>query len=186
MLENEEKYVDLKVKYTNIYLGIIFDGLSGTTVDLFLDFLEFAGNVSGVTVQDGTVSVRDLSRMVQHDDLGREVGGPFGWVALGVSSNVSSSDFLDGNVLNVETNIVSGSGFGQSFVVHLHRLDFSGQTNGGESDHHSGLDDSSLNSADGHSSDTTNFVDILERKTKGLIGRSRNTRDKPLMHNKPR
>jgi hypothetical protein len=56
--------------------------------------------------------------------------------------------------------------------VHLDRLDFSGDTSGGEGDDHTGLDNTSLNTADGHRANTTNLVDILKRKTEGLVGRT--------------
>jgi hypothetical protein len=36
------------------------------------------------------------------------------------------------------------------FVVHLNRLNFGGDTSGGEGDDHTSLDDTSFNSADGH------------------------------------
>ena len=55
-------------------------------------------------------------------------------------------------------------------MVHLDGLDFSGDVGGGEGDDHSGLDDTSLNTTDGHCSDTTDLVDILEGETEGLVG----------------
>ena len=54
-------------------------------------------------------------------------------------------------------------------MVHLDRLDFGGDTSGGEGDNHTGLDDTSLNTTDGHSSNTTDLVDILEGKTERLV-----------------
>ena len=38
--------------------------------------------------------------------------------------------------------------------------------------YHAGLDDTSFNTSDGNRADTTNLVDILEGKTKGLVGRT--------------
>jgi hypothetical protein len=55
-------------------------------------------------------------------------------------------------------------------VVHFDGLDFSGDVRGGECDNHSGFDDTSLNTADRDSTDTTNLVDILERKTEWFVG----------------
>ena len=57
-------------------------------------------------------------------------------------------------------------------MVHFDGLNFSGQLAGGESDDHTGLDDTSFNSADGHCSDTTDLVDILKGQTEGLVGRA--------------
>ena len=46
-----------------------------------------------------------------------------GGIVLAVSSNVSTSNILNGDVLDVETNIVSGKGLWHRLVVHLHRFD---------------------------------------------------------------
>jgi hypothetical protein len=40
----------------------------------------------------------------------------------------------------------------------------------GEGDDHTGLDDTSLNTTDGHRSNTTDLVDILKGETEGLVG----------------
>merc|ERR1711990_521628 len=48
--------------------------------------------------------------------------------------------------------------------------DFSGQLRWGESHKHTWLDDTGLNTADWDCSDTANFVDILEGKSKWLVG----------------
>ena len=49
-------------------------------------------------------------------------------------------------------------------------LDFSGDVGGSEGDNHTSLDGTSLNTADWDCSDTTDFVDILEGETEGLVG----------------
>lgn len=93
-------------------------------------------------------------------------------VVLGVGTDVSSSDILDGDVLDVETDVVSWETLGDLLVVHLDRLDFGGDVGGSKGDDHTGLDDTGLDSADGHCADTTDLVDILERKSEGLVGGS--------------
>ena len=65
--------------------------------------------------------------------------------------------------LDVEADVVSRHSLGQALVVHLHRLDFGGQVDGGKGHEHAGLDDTGLHSAHGHSSDTANLVDILKK-----------------------
>ena len=57
-------------------------------------------------------------------------------------------------------------------MVHLDRLDFGGDVGRSEGDDHTGLDDTGLDSADGHCADTTDLVDILEGKSEGLVGGS--------------
>ena len=103
--------------------------------------------------------------VVEHDDQGGEVGDAVGGLVLGVGGDVAPLDVLDGNVLDVEANIVSGNGLGQRLVVHLHRLDLSGQHVGGEGDDHAGLDDASLHTTNGHCSNTSDFVDILHNES---------------------
>jgi len=157
--------------------GVLFGGLAGTTIAFLLDFSELAGNVGGVAIENGRVSVSDLARVVQNDDLGEEVSGSTGWVRLGVSSDESTTEFLDGDVLDVETDVVTGHSFSEGFVMHLDGLDFSGQTSRGESDDHTGLDDTGFDTANGDCSDTSDFVDILKGQTKGLVGRTARGQD---------
>merc|ERR1719402_1474840 len=128
--------------------------------------------MGGVAIQHWRVSVADLSRVVQDDDLGGEVGHAGGGLVLGVGSNVSSLDILDRDVLNVEPDVVSGKSFSERLVVHLHGLDLSGELDRGEGYEDSRLEDSSLHSAHGHCANASNFVNILEGQTQGLVGRS--------------
>merc|ERR1719232_2217816 len=98
--------------------------------------------------------------MIENNNLGGEVRDSGCRLVLGVGGDVSSLDVLD-----VEANVVSGNSLGERLVVHLHGLDLSSQHVGGEGDDHAGLDDASLNSANGHCSNTSNFVHILEGKS---------------------
>ena len=50
--------------------GVVFQFFARTTVTFLFDFLELAGNVSGVAIQHRRISVLDLSRVVQNNDLG--------------------------------------------------------------------------------------------------------------------
>ena len=86
--------------------------------------------------------------------LGSEVVGLHGGVVLAVSRHVATADLLDGHVLDVEADVVSGRGLGQRLVVHLHRLHLSGHVGGGEGNDHAGLQDAGLHAAHGHCSDT--------------------------------
>lgn len=55
-------------------------------------------------------------------------------------------------------------------MVHFDGLDFSGDVGRSKVDDHASLDDTSLDTTDGHSSDTTDLVDILEGETEGFVG----------------
>lgn len=91
---------------------------------------------------------------IHNTNLGVEVVSSLGWVVLAVASHVSTTDFLDGHVLDVEANVVTRDSLRQRLVVHLHRLHLSGQAGGSEGDDHTGLQDTSLHTADGDSSNT--------------------------------
>ena len=99
--------------------------------------------------------------MVEDDDLGREISHAAGWLVLLFGGDVATLDVLDRYVLDVEAHVVPGGGLGQRLVVHLHRLDLSGQLVRGESDDHAGLDDACLDTAHWDCSNTSNFVNIL-------------------------
>ena len=150
-------------------LGGRLGSLTGTAVDLLEELGELAGNVGSVAVEDGGVAGTDLAGVVHDDDLGGERSGAHGGVVLGVTGNVATADFLDGNVLHVETNVVTRLALSELLVVHLDGLDFSGDVGGSEGNDHTGLEDTSLDTADGNCSDTTDLVDVLEGKTQGLV-----------------
>ena len=86
--------------------------------------------------------------------LGVEGVGLHGGVVLAVSSDVATTDVLDGDVLDVEANVVTGESLGQRLVVHLNGLHLSGDVGGGEGDDHVGLEDTGLNTAHGYCSNT--------------------------------
>ena len=157
--------------------GLFLSGLTGTLVDLGADLGELAGNVSGMAIKDGSVAVLDLSGMVKDDNLGNEHLVILGGVVLGVGSDVSALDILDGQVLDVETNIVSGLSLVDHLVMHLDGLDLGGHVHGAESDNHAGLKETGLDATDGDSANTTNLVDILEGKAEGLVGGTLGGRD---------
>jgi len=150
-------------------LGFLFEDLSGTSVDLGVDFGELAGDVGSVAIQHGGVSGLDLTGVVQDDDLSEEAGGFLGGVVLGVTTDVSSSDVLHGETLDVETNVVSWDGLLEGLVMHFDGLDVGRDTGGGEGDLHTGLEDTGLDSTNGHGTDTTDLVDVLEGESEGLV-----------------
>ena len=151
-------------------LGQVLKLLARTTIDLLLDLVELAGNVGSVAIQHGCVAVRDLTRVVQDDDLSQERLGALGGVVLGVTSDVATTDILDGHVLDVEADVVSGNSLLQLLVVHLNGLDLSSHVDGGKGDDHARLQDTSLNTTDGDCADTANLVHVLKGQTERLGG----------------
>lgn len=125
--------------------------------------------MSSVAVEDGRVTVADLTGVVEDDDLSGEGLDTRGGVVLGVTSDVTTADILDGNVLDVEANVVTRDTLLELLVVHLNGLHFSGDVGGSEGDDHTRSDGTSLDTADRDGTDTGDLVDILERKTEGLV-----------------
>lgn len=153
-------------------LGAVLNRLSGTAVDLLEELGELASNVGSVAIKDWGVTSTNLTGVVQDDDLGVEGLSTLGGVLLGVTGNVATTDLLDGDVLDVETDVVTGNTLDKLLVVHLDGLDLSGDTSGGEGDDHTGLDDTSLDTTDGNRANAANLVNILEGKAEGLVGRT--------------
>jgi hypothetical protein len=76
-------------------LGVFFLRFTSSSVDLVVDGFELASNMSSVTIQDWGVTVLDLTGVVHDDNLRVEVSDFFGWVVLGIRSNITSSNILD-------------------------------------------------------------------------------------------
>jgi hypothetical protein len=150
-------------------LGAGFKGLTSSSINLFNELGKLASNVSSVAIEDGGVSGTDLTGVVEDNDLGVEGSGTDGGVILGVGADHATTNVLDGHVLDVESDIVTGETLSESFVMHFHRLDFSRDIGGGKGNNHAGLDDTSLDTTNGHRSDTANLVDVLERETERLV-----------------
>jgi len=107
--------------------------------------------------------------VVEDDNLGVEGLGTVGGVVLAVTSNVTTADILDRDVLHVETNVVTRVTLLELLVVHLNGLDFGGDHGGGEGDDHTGLELTGFDTADGNRANTTDLVHILEGQTEGLV-----------------
>jgi len=100
-------------------LRAVLNRLAGTAVDLLEELRELAGNVGGVAVEDWSVTGTDLTWVVEDDNLGVEGVTALWWVVLGVTSNVSTTDLLDGDVLDVETDVITRVSRLKLLVVHL-------------------------------------------------------------------
>jgi len=62
--------------------------------------------------------------VVNDDNLSSEGVAFSGRVILLVRTDIPSLEFLDGKRFNIESDIVSGLGFGDSFVVHFNGFNF--------------------------------------------------------------
>ena len=151
-------------------LGGVLDGLSSAAINLLQELGELASDVGSVAIQDGSVASTDLTRVVEDNDLGVEGISALGRVVLGVTSNVATTNLLDGNVLDIKPDIVTRKTLDKLFMVHFDGLYFSGNVGGSKGHDHTGLDNTSLNTSDGHRANTANLVHILKGKTESLVG----------------
>merc|ERR1719180_520339 len=125
-----------------------------------------------MAIKHRRVAIGHLSWMVEHNDLGSEVSNTRGGLVLGIRGDVTSLDVLHGDILDVETHIVPGAGLGQGLVVHLDRLNLSGEGHRSEGDHHARLDHTSLNSANWDCPNSSNLVHILKGQPEGFVSGS--------------
>jgi len=153
-------------------LGVRLDRLACSAVDLLDELAELARNVCSVAIKHWCVAGPDLTRMVEHDDLSVERRGFLGRVILRVGAHIPAPDIFDGNVLDVEANVVTRVAGLELLVMHFDGLDFSGDVGRGEGNDHAGLDDTSFNSADGDCANTADLVNILKWEAEGFVGRS--------------
>lgn len=92
-----------------------------------------------MAIQDGGITVLDLSGVVHNDNLSFKVLNFGSGVVFGVRAYITSFNIFNGDVFNVESDIVTGGSLGQRFVMHFDGFDFSGNINWGESDSHTGF-----------------------------------------------
>jgi len=96
----------------------------------------------------------ELFRWRKTADLRFELLSLFGRIILRVPGDVTATDVLDGDVLDVESNVVSGARQLQGRVVHLDRLHLSGHVHRGKCHDHAGLQGARFHSTDRHGSNT--------------------------------
>jgi hypothetical protein len=92
----------------------------------FSDRSELASNVGGVAIEEGYVAGADLTRVAEDDNLSVEGSGFLGGVVLGVRRDVPSADILDGHVLDVEADVVTGVTSLELLMMHFDELEFRG------------------------------------------------------------
>ncbi|KAB0375538.1 hypothetical protein FD755_012181 [Muntiacus reevesi] len=147
----------------------IFQLFPRTTINLLLQLSKLASDVSCVTIQHRCISSTDLAWMVQNNHLSCEASSFHGWIIFAVTSHIATTDIFDRHVLDIEAHIVPRKGFTQCFMVHFYRLHFSCYIDWSKGDHHARFENTSLHTTHRDSTNTTNFVDILERQTQGFV-----------------
>lgn len=150
-------------------MWVFFKNLSRSLIDLLLDFLKLAGDMGSVAIEDWSVLVADLTWMIEDDDLSGEVLCFFSWVLFTVTSNMSTTNILNGDVLDIETYIITWVSFGKVLVMHLYGLNFGRHTVGCESYYHAWLDYSCLNTSNWHGTNARDLVDVLEWESEWFV-----------------
>jgi hypothetical protein len=67
--------------------------------------------MSSVTIQNGSISVLNLSGVVKNNNLSKESNSFSRGILFGVSSNISSFDFFNGNIFDIETDVIPWDSF---------------------------------------------------------------------------
>jgi hypothetical protein len=67
--------------------------------------------VSGVAIQNRGISVLDLTGVVKNNNLSKETDGFSGRVLFRVRSNISSFNFFNGNIFDIETDVIPWDSF---------------------------------------------------------------------------
>lgn len=167
-------------------LGRRLHNLTRPTVNLLNELSKLARDVGGVAIEHRRVAGTNLTRVVEHNDLRIEGRSLFCRIILSVGADISTANFLNGDVprerlnnvtggerfyeLDVESDVVTRlATLRELLVMHFNRLHFSSNVRGCEVYNHASLDDTGFNTADRDSSDTTNLVHILERETERLV-----------------
>jgi hypothetical protein len=88
-------------------LGGGFECFTCSAIDLLDEFGELASNVGSMAIKHGCVTGTDLTRVVEDDDLSVEGSSLLGGVVLGVGGDVTTTDILDGDVLDIKANVVT-------------------------------------------------------------------------------
>ena len=101
--------------------------------------------MGSVAIENWCVAGTDLTWVVEDDDLSIErVGSPSVGRSWSHRQTFPRRTLLDGDVLDVETDVVTWNTLDELLVVHLNGLDFGGDVCGSESDDHTGLNDTSF------------------------------------------
>nr|BAC85213.1 unnamed protein product [Homo sapiens] len=140
--------------------------LTRMAIRLSLQLRKLAGSVSHVAIHYRSIASTDLDWVVQDNHLSSEASCFHWWVIFPVTSNIAMMNIFDRYVLDVEAPIVPRKNFTQSFMVYCNRFGFSCNIDWSQGDLYA---DTSLHLAYRDSTNTTNFVDILERQTQGLV-----------------
>ncbi|KAB0357291.1 hypothetical protein FD754_001447 [Muntiacus muntjak] len=106
--------------------------------------------------------------MVQNH-LSCEASSFHGWIIFAVTSHIAMMDIFDRHILDIEAHTVPRKGFPQCFMVHFYRLHFSCYIDWRKGDHHARFENTSLHTTHRDSTNTTNFIDILERQMQGFV-----------------
>ncbi|KAB0349313.1 hypothetical protein FD754_014170 [Muntiacus muntjak] len=158
---------------TSLFLPLdqkaIFQLFPRTTINLLLQLSKLAISVSCVTIQHRCITSTDLAWMVQNNHLSYEASSFHGWIIFAVTSHIAMADIFDRHDLDIEAHTVPRKGFTQCFMVHFCRLHSSCYTDWSKGDHHVRFENTSLHKTHRGSTNTTNFIDILERQTQGFV-----------------
>lgn len=115
-----------------------------------------------MTVNDRSVAIRYLSRMVHDDHLGFEPFSVQARVIVGIGTHVPTMDVTGSHSLDTEPHVVARQTLCKRQVVHLDALAFCQNSNGPKLNLHPWRQHSSFNSSTSNGSYSLDFVAVLD------------------------
>lgn len=149
---------------------VLFLDLSRAWVELLVELSEHTCGLGSVAVEDRSVSDGKDGRVLKDNDLCGEFLCNC-WRVLDRTTDISAADVVLCDTTDVETNVVSRNCLWEFFVVHFDGLNFTGNVCRHEGDLLTLLEDTSLDTSYWDSSNTRDGVNVLDRKSEGLVSR---------------
>jgi hypothetical protein len=148
---------------------VLFKNFTVSSVDLLFDDIKLASDMSGMAIQNWSVTVSDLTWVTKDDDLSIESIALASSINFGVRSDVTSLELFDSKTFDIESDVVTWDSLWKLGVMHLNGFDLSNLVGWGEVDGHSWFEDTGLDSTNWDCSDTRDLVDILEWESEWLV-----------------
>lgn len=153
-------------------LWFFFNDPSSFCVELGFYLNKFAGNKGSVAVDDRSVSIFNLTRVVQDNDISQEGLDFWGGIVLWVTANIPSLNLIDWKPFYVESYNVSRDGLGNRLVIHFNRINFSFSIPWGKGEGHPGFEDAGCDPSYKDSSNTSNIVSFLNGESERFFSGS--------------
>ena len=105
-------------------LWLFFNNFISSSIIFCFNFSEFNRYIRSVAFHNWTISILDLSRMVQNDNLSLKACHFFCWIIISIRYYIPTLDLINFHILYMKSNKVSSLCFRYIFMVHFYRINF--------------------------------------------------------------